>query len=64
MEILVLAERIRPDGIRSLELEIPESCDCGFPNLKIWGTRMNGRLVVKVRCMKCGKPLSKVEHFE
>lgn len=64
MDVLVLAERISPDEIRVLELEIPESCDCGFPNLKIWGTRMNGRLVVKVRCMRCGKPLSKVERLE
>ena len=65
MEILVLAERLSSDEIRRLELEIPEVCDsCGFPNLKIWGTRTNGRLVVTVRCMRCGKPLSKLETDE
>ena len=64
-QVLGLAERILPDEIRVLELEIPESCDgCGFSNFKIWGTRMNGRLVVTVRCMRCGKPLSKVERDE
>ena len=63
--ILDLVERIFGSAEIRGELEIPESCDgCGFSNFKIWGTRMNGRLVVTVRCMRCGKPLSKVEHFE
>jgi len=48
--------------VKSLEIEIPESCyKCGFFNLNIHGTRTNGRLRVEVRCMQCGKPLSKVE---
>lgn len=64
-QILSLAERLSLDEVRSLELEIPESCYwCGLSNFKIWGTRINGRLVVEVRCMRCGKPLSKVERLE
>jgi len=63
--MLSLAERISPDEIRILELDLPESCDgCGFSNIRIWGTRMNGCLVVKVRCDRCGKILSKVETDE
>lgn len=63
--MLGLAERISPGEIRVLELELPESCDgCGFSNIRIWGTRMSGRLVVKVRCDRCGKLLSKVETDE
>ena len=63
--MLSLAERISPDEIRALELELPESCDgCGFSNIRIWGTRMNGSLVVTVRCDRCGKILSKVETDE
>ena len=44
-----------------LAIELADKCECGFPNLNIWGTRMNGSLRVEVRCMRCGKPLSKVE---
>jgi len=44
-----------------VELELPERCQCDFPNLKIHGTRTFGRLKIEVRCMRCGKPLSKVE---
>ncbi len=63
--ILDLVERIFGSAEIRSELEIPESCEwCGLSNVKIWGTRMNGSLVVTVRCMRCGKPLSKVEHFE
>ncbi|MBA7633206.1 hypothetical protein ES703_40768 [subsurface metagenome] len=64
-QVLGLAEfMLGLDEIRS-ELELPESCHwCGLSNLKIWGTRTNGRLVVEVRCMRCGKPLSKVERLE
>ena len=47
--------------VKTVELELPERCRCGFSNLNIWGTRMNGRLRIEVRCMRCGKPLSKVE---
>jgi len=44
-----------------LEIELPEKCECGFPNLHIWGTRTNGRLRIEVRCIRCGKLLSKLE---
>ena len=65
MEVLRLAERISPDEIRSLGLELPESCDgCGLSNLKIYGTRTKGILVVNVRCARCWKLLSKVERHE
>jgi len=47
--------------IKTVELELPDRCECGFQNLKIWGTRTFGRLVIEIRCMRCGKPLSKVE---
>jgi len=63
--ILDLVERIFGSAEIRSELEIPESCDgCGLSNVKIWGTRIDGSLVVTVRCMRCGKPLSKVEHLE
>jgi len=45
----------------SLGVELPDGCECGFSNLNIWGTRINGRLEIEVQCMRCGKPLSKVE---
>lgn len=45
----------------SVEVKLPESCECGFENLKIWGTRTAGRLQIDVRCMKCGNPLWRVE---
>jgi len=45
----------------SLEIELADKCECGFPNLNIWGTRTNGSLKLDVRCMRCGKPLFKVE---
>ena len=63
--MLSLAERIPPDEVRRLELEIPDFCDgCGFSNLRIWGTRVNGRLVVKIRCERCGNLLSKLDTDE
>ena len=48
----------------SLELDLPDRYDCGCPNLKIWGTRINGRANLEVRCIRCGKPLLKVEKDE
>jgi hypothetical protein len=48
----------------TVELEIPEKCDCGFVNLKIYGTRTNGILKIDVRCMRCGKPLVEVQKDE
>lgn len=46
-----------------VELELPEGCRCGFSNLNIWGTRTDGRLDVEIRCMRCGRPLSRVERY-
>jgi len=47
-----------------VEIEIPESCQyCGFKNLKIYGVRIKDRTMVEVRCIRCGKPLSKVEKY-
>ncbi len=45
----------------SLEIELADKCECGFPNLNIWGTRTHGRLKLDVRCMRCGKPLFRME---
>jgi len=47
-----------------VELELPERCQCDFPNLNIHGTRTFGSLKIEVRCMRCGKTLSKVERHE
>lgn len=46
----------------SVEVELPDRCECGFENLKIWGTRTRAQLNVEVRCMKCGKVLWRVEN--
>jgi len=48
----------------TVELELPERCQCDFPNLKIHGTRISGRLKIEIRCMRCGKPLVVVEKDE
>lgn len=37
-----------------LNVKLPELCDCGSENLKIWGTRIDGRVRIDVRCMRCG----------
>ena len=61
-----LAERADlGSDVKNFEIEIPESCyKCGLSNVNIWGTRTNGILRVEVRCMRCGKPLSKLESYE
>jgi hypothetical protein len=38
-----------------LKLEIPETCECGFRNFYVWGTRTNGLTRIEVRCMSCGR---------
>ena len=38
-----------------LKLEIPETCQCGFRNFYVWGTRTNGKIHIEVRCMSCGR---------
>ena len=47
-----------------VELELPERCQCDFPNLNIHGTRIFGSLKIEIRCMRCGKPLVKLEQDE
>lgn len=42
---------------RTIMVDIPEKCVCGFENLKLFGNRLNGRIRVDVRCMRCGKIL-------
>jgi len=44
-----------------LKVELPERCGCGSENLKIWGVRIDGRVRLKVRCMRCGKVLWEIE---
>lgn len=39
------------------KIELPDGCECGFENLKIWGTRIRGNVSIEVRCMSCGKVL-------
>lgn len=42
----------------AVNLPLPSECpDCGFENLNIFGTRINGKVSVEIRCMKCGKPI-------
>ena len=48
----------------SLEILLPDICECGFSSLKIWGRRINGMVKVEVRCMRCEKPLLKVEKYK
>ncbi len=40
-----------------LRLELPEKCGCGSENLNVWGTRIERRVKVDVRCMRCGSIL-------
>ena len=43
------------------EIEIPDKCsECGFENVNIWGTKIQGELNISVKCAKCGKVLSKL----
>lgn len=44
-----------------LKVEFPERCGCGFENMKIWGVRIEERVRVEVRCMRCGKVLGEIE---
>ncbi len=60
-------KRLSAEGlneVKIIELELPDRCECGLLNMKIWGTRTNGRLVIGVRCMRCGTLLSRVEQNE
>jgi hypothetical protein len=44
-----------------LEIELPENCGCGSKNMKIWGTKIDGRVGLEVRCMRCGKILCETD---
>jgi len=44
-----------------VEVDLPDRCECGFENLKIWGTRTTGHLQIEVRCMSCGKVIWRIE---
>ena len=50
-------EKDEPQIENELTFELPEKCGCGFDNLKMFGNRLNGRVTVDVRCMRCGKIL-------
>lgn len=50
-------KKIESQMENELKFELPEKYVCGFENLKIWGTRLNGRVKVEFRCMRCGKVL-------
>lgn len=41
-----------------MNLPLPSKCpECGFENIYVWGTRINGVVKIEVRCCRCGKPL-------
>ena len=45
-----------------LIIDIPEICDeCKSNNFYLWGTNINKKLEIDVRCIKCGKRASKLE---
>jgi len=42
-------------AVDRIDLEIPDVCvSCGFRNFKLWGSKTNGVLRVRWRCMRCG----------
>ena len=44
-----------------VELEIPDTCDkCDGESMNIWGTKIQGRINVKISCARCGKALFKI----
>lgn len=41
---------------KKIDIEIPVECtNCKFSNFYVWGTLVNSRLKIEVRCIKCGK---------
>jgi len=50
-------KKSEPQIDNELKVGLPEKCVCGSENLKIWGTRLNGRVKVELRCIRCGKVL-------
>ena len=44
-----------------VELDIPNLCDnCHGESMNIWGTKIQGRINVKISCTRCGKALFKI----
>jgi hypothetical protein len=38
------------------QITVPERCKyCDYHNFKIWGTRIQDKISLEVRCSKCGK---------
>ena len=54
---LVSKNIVAQHSYRKMEvgLETPNACQCGFKNFYVWGTRINGKTHVEIRCMCCGK---------
>jgi len=38
-----------------VELNIPEACECGCHNFKVYALRIDGNMTVEIRCLRCGK---------
>ena len=46
-----------------LIINIPETCDeCKSNNFYLWGTNINKKLEINVRCIKCGKSAIKMDN--
>lgn len=41
--------------ISEVKLSIPESCECGYHNFKVFALRIDGDMTVEIRCLWCGK---------
>ena len=50
-------------GVQTLlKIDIPKTCECGFKNFYVWGTRTNGETCIEVRCMSCGKKNGNIKY--
>ena len=46
-----------------LTINMPETCDeCKSNNFYLWGTNINKKLEINVRCIKCGKSAIKMDN--
>jgi hypothetical protein len=44
------------------EIMVPEKCKyCDYHNFKIWGTSIQDKISLDVRCSKCGKIVDSIE---
>jgi hypothetical protein len=53
------------DGISissdKVQITLVKNCDgCDFTNFYIWGTVINSELKIQLRCIKCGKEISRI----